>query len=200
MLAMLKPGDLSKAFKTYWDDMKKCRRVKAYWSLLHVTVCIPDICSALESNDGWSSGPRYIDWCDQWSNDPVSSVQVKLSGIDRYVIRCNVLHQGRASGGAKRLSSQYSEFCFDRPSNSNESDHMRVDGSTLHLDVGKLAEAAKNAVERWTESLEANPRTPKACNVEKHLKSLVKVTRTKVKKLRPDGITQSYLRITTSSQ
>ena len=46
---MLKQKLLDKAFQTYWEDMERCRGAKAYWCLLHVTVCFPDICAALQS-------------------------------------------------------------------------------------------------------------------------------------------------------
>lgn len=46
---MLQKGTLSSAFTIYWEDMNRCRAGKAYWCLLHVTVCLPDICAALQS-------------------------------------------------------------------------------------------------------------------------------------------------------
>ena len=64
---MLQPGMLEAAFQTYWKDMDRCCQAKAYWSLLHVTVCLPDICAALQSPDGKTDGKNrqlYISWCD----------------------------------------------------------------------------------------------------------------------------------------
>ena len=61
---MLTPGSLDSAFQIYWDEMDRCRAARTYWALLHVTICLPDICAALERRTGtenlgqWSEPPR----------------------------------------------------------------------------------------------------------------------------------------------
>ena len=89
---MLTPGSPGQAFSAYWQDMDRCRNARAFWSLLHVTICLPDICAALQSENGETKGARYISWCDKYLLNPM------LSGSERYQMRCKVLHQGRASG------------------------------------------------------------------------------------------------------
>src|SRR2546428_8678746 len=116
---MLKLGELDNAFQTYWSDMERCRKGRAYWSLLHVTVCLPDICAALQSSDARTSGRRYIDWCDRHLADAA------LSGEERYWMRCKVLHEGRASTGNP---GRYSGFAFTQPAPNGQVDHRRVEG------------------------------------------------------------------------
>src|SRR5438128_1754411 len=137
---------LAAAFKTYWDDMEKCRAAKAYWSLLHVTICLPDICAALQWPDAETTRARYIAWAEQFLHDPI------LTGAERYRMRCKVLHQGRAR---TNQPGRYSGFAFGQPSETGEVDHNRVDGSILHLDVGKLADETKAGVERWIAEITA---------------------------------------------
>lgn len=168
---MLTQGQLAKAFQPYWDDMGRCRQVRAYWSLLHVAVCLPDICSALESVDGQATRQRYSNWCDKHLIYP------QLSGAERYRMRCKVLHQGRA---ATNHPGRYTGFAFGQPLDTGAVDHMRVEAGTLHLDVGELARETQVGVESWIRQLEANPRAPEAVNVEKNLPSLVRVTRSNV--------------------
>lgn len=175
---MLKPGLLKNTFQTYWTDVDRCRAAKAYWSLLHVTVCLPDICAALESADGETKGRRYAAWCNGWMRHAM------LSGWERYGLRCKVLHQGRASGGKSR---RYSGFAFGQPSKDGGVDHMRHESGTLHLDVGQLATETRQAVDNWVQWLEANPSLAKACNVMKNLPSLVPIIRTTVWKPTPFG-------------
>ena len=164
---MLKIGDLGKAFQTYWDDMDKCRQAKAYWALLHITICLPDICGALQSADGEAHLPdTYTRWCDQYFNEPC------LTGRERYRMRCKVLHQGRAKTDQP---GRYTGFAFGQPAASWAIDHMRVDGQTLHLDVGESATETRCAVERWIKDLEAHPSSVEAANVAKNLQSLVRV-------------------------
>ena len=79
------------AFDLYWDEMKRCREAEAWWALLHVTVCLPDICAALEADNGETSLAKYVEWCNACLPNP------KLSGEERYRGRCKVLHQGRAT-------------------------------------------------------------------------------------------------------
>jgi hypothetical protein len=160
------PEALTGAFQTYWDDMERCRQAKAYWSLLHVAVCIPDICCALQSADGETRRKRYIKWCNRWLNNP------RLNGAERYRMRCKLLHQGRASRDKR---GRYAGFSFGQPSGDGVVDHMRPERRVLHLDVDELFKETKDGVERWIKSLEANPLGRKARDVEKHLKFLVKV-------------------------
>jgi hypothetical protein len=164
---MLAPGKLTTALQPYWDDMEKCRQAKAFWSLLHVTICLPDICAALESRNGETKGKLYIDWCDKYLPN------TELSGDERWTMRCKVLHQGRASTGKP---GRYTGFAFGQPADTGSEDHMRVEASTLHLDVGKLAHETKLGIQAWIRVMEGDPGSPEAINVEKNLRSLVRVT------------------------
>ena len=163
---MLTLGKLGPAFEIYWDDMDRCRKGGAYWSLLHVTVCLPDICAALQSDDGETSRTQYIAWCDQHLPDP------SLSGAERYRMRCKVLHQGRATVDQ---AGRYGGFSFAQPAATGDIDHKRLDGNTLILDVGRLSEEVRLAVGQWICRLEANPANSEAQNVERNLPTLVRV-------------------------
>lgn len=163
---MLTPGRLSSAFDIYWSDLERSRRATAYWSLLHVVVCMPDICAALESDNGDTGGSQYIDWCDRYLVDH------RLTGAERWLMRCKVLHQGRASTGRP---GRYAGFSFAQPAQTGHTDHMRVEGSTLVLDVGRLADEIKVGVEQWIRHLEANHSSRQAANVERNLPTLVQV-------------------------
>ncbi len=163
---MLTPGSLGQAFSVYWQDMNCCRTAGAYWSLLHVTVCLPDICAALQSENGEAKPARYISWCDKYLPDP------KLLGSERYRMRCKVLHQGRASIDAP---GRYDGFSFSQPTLAGQVDHLRVDGPTLIVDVGKLAEEYRAGVERWIRNLETNPGSLESCKTEEHISSLIQV-------------------------
>jgi hypothetical protein len=163
---MLKRAALETAFQVYWNDMTKCVHAKAYWSLLHVTVCIPDICAALETPGG-NVGKRYTRWCKAHLTDP------KLSADERWNMRCKVLHQGRAKTDKQ---GRYTDFAFGQPAVTGAIDHLRVDGTTLHLDVGMMAEEMRLAVVNWIGELERDPGSTNATAVERNLCSLVRVT------------------------
>jgi hypothetical protein len=163
---LLVAGQRASAFGVYWKEMERCRQSKAYWALLHVTVCIPDICGALESNNGEARRSRYIAWSNSYLPDSL------LSGAERYLMRCKVLHQGRAALGAL---GRYTGFSFAQPASTGRLDHRRIQGSTLILDAGELSKEVEAGANKWIAAVEATPSTPAALNVEKHLPSLVQV-------------------------
>ena len=51
---------LESAFHVYFDEIERCRRAEAYWALLYVLVSLPDICGALESENGWATEKKYL--------------------------------------------------------------------------------------------------------------------------------------------
>jgi hypothetical protein len=160
------PGTLDDAFTTYWDEMRLCRNTRAYWALLHITVCLPDISAALQSQNGETTAKLYKDWCNLYLNDPL------LTGTERYQMRCKVLHQGRATIDQP---GRYAGFSFGQPAPGGQVDHGRVDGKALNLDVGMLAKDTEAGVKRWIQQLETNPRSPEALNTRRNLKSLIRV-------------------------
>lgn len=165
---MLAKGRLGEAFRLYWDEMFLCESSKAYWALLHVAVCLPDICSALQSETGKTTGALYEAWCDQNLKEPV------LTGAELYRMRCKVLHQGRAS---LDKAGRYSGFSFGQPSPNGQVEHGRVVGSVLYIDVGLLAAKLRTAVDAWAARLESAPHSRPAVNAHRNLKSLVRVER-----------------------
>jgi len=164
---MLSPGALNSSFATYWSELDRCRAAGAYWALLHLTVCLPDVCAALQSDDGESAGRLYSEWCDKYVSHAM------LSGGERWRMRCKVLHQGRATTDV--INGRYVGFSFGQPSVDGHVDHMRVDGTALNLDVGHFYAETRAGVERWIQAVEATPGNTVALNVERHLGSLVRV-------------------------
>ncbi|MFN0007018.1 MAG: hypothetical protein ACKVXR_03845 [Planctomycetota bacterium] len=167
---MTSSGQLHTAFKVYFDDMDNCRKAGAWWCLLHVVLCLPDICAALESADGETKGKRYKAWCDKYVNEPW------LTGNELYQIRCRVLHQGRAK--ADRMG-RYDRFAFGHPS-SHFTDHFRLEAGCLHVDVECLMNDVLAAVDRWIADIEASPSSASARHVAAHLPALVRVTEVRV--------------------
>jgi hypothetical protein len=163
---VLSKGDLTAAFQTYWEDMRRCETGGAYWCLLHIVVCLPDICAALRASNGETNREKYIPWCDEYLQEH------RLTGAERYRMRCKVLHQGRSSTDQP---GRYSDFSFGSPSTTGQRDHLRADGATLHLDVSELAREYKSAVSQWSHAVESNPGSSEAQAVAKNLPALVRV-------------------------
>lgn len=175
--------ELESAFNIYWQDMEICRSAKAYWALLHVTVCLPDICAALQSKDGKTKGNLYIDWCEEFLPNP------KLSGEERYEMRCKVLHEGRAGIGQGK---RYDGFSFAQPPALGQVVHECVDGNALIVDIVALAEETRKGVMRWLKDLQNNPSSQKAENAKHNAKSLVH-TRVFSMRIGPDTETEAIV-------
>jgi len=166
---MLTAGTLEAAFGVYWDEMRRCRDAGAYWSLLHVTTCLPAICAAMQTDSGDTRGEDkklYTAWCDQYLQEP------RLNGVECYEMRCKILHQGRAQAAAGR----YAGFAFIQPAPAGQPYHLVVENeSKLVLDVSRLADGMQQAARRWIGVLESSPNTPAAINASRHVTSLVQV-------------------------
>jgi hypothetical protein len=166
---MLKTGVLDAAFRIYWDEMQLCRDSRTYWSLLHVTTCLPSICAAMQTDSGDTRGADrklYAEWCDRYLQEP------KLTGVECYEMRCKILHQGRAQAAAGR----YTGFAFTQPPTEGQVYHLAVEnGTKLVVDVSRLAEEMRQAVRRWISDLEARPAEAPAANAARHVASLVQV-------------------------
>src|SRR5262249_41367864 len=65
--------ELEHAFSVYFAEMERCRRGATYWALLHVVLALPDICAALESENSWATGEKYVEWCRQYCPSGVPS-------------------------------------------------------------------------------------------------------------------------------
>lgn len=161
------PGELEQAFKTYFDEMKKCADAGCYWALLHVVVVMPDICAALEHEKGdttGETGERYKDWCRRyWSS-------VAISPERRWEIRCALLHQGRTvlKGG--------DSVSYISPAPPGSSVHEYVDpreGNTT-LEVDKLAAEVTAGIRAWFGDLQSVERRKQLANVKQNLPLLAR--------------------------
>ncbi|UTH73592.1 hypothetical protein [Chromobacterium sp. IIBBL 290-4] len=70
----------------------------SYYLALFSSLTIPDICAALESEDGQANKNRYTEWFDRWISPKYRiNDEVSLSGATCYSYRCSMLHQARSS-------------------------------------------------------------------------------------------------------
>jgi hypothetical protein len=86
--------------------------LKAVSSGLHsvpifMSAAIPDICAALESEDGRTTKKRYQAWFDKWASGRMSL----MTSEDCYLLRCGLIHQGKLGG----LKGEISQIVFLLP-------------------------------------------------------------------------------------
>jgi len=52
---------------------------------------LPDICGALESEDGWATKPRFVAWWEQW----MAPRYPLMTAEDAYALRSGIVHQAK---------------------------------------------------------------------------------------------------------
>jgi hypothetical protein len=65
---------------------------RLHFLAIFVAVAIPDICAAMESQDGITNRTKYKAWYRQWLGDAFPF----LSDGQMYSLRCGIVHEGRA--------------------------------------------------------------------------------------------------------
>jgi len=118
---------------------------------IFMSAAIPDMCAALESDDGRSTAVKYQAWFEKWAAHRMSL----MTAEDCYSLRCGLIHQGRL-GGLKGAVSRVvfplpnpafvtlanckfndvyvydiSRFCSDMISSSNDWWQASKDNSTV---------------------------------------------------------------------
>jgi len=120
-----------------------------YYLAMMMTLSLPDICAALESDDGETSGSKYRAWYDTWVADGYSS----LTADDCYRIRCGVVHQGRFGHPHMR----YARVLFTVPNVKGTVFHENISNDALNLDVVIFCRDIMQCVSQWYAAKQNDP-------------------------------------------
>lgn len=109
-----------------------------YYVSIAMALSLPDMCAALESADGQTTGPKYRAWYNTWLAAKFNNITAE----DMYRLRCGVVHQGRF--GHPRM--QYSRIIFTLPGpnhfhNNIFDDALNLDARTFCLDILSVVKA-----------------------------------------------------------
>lgn len=169
--------ELKQTFQTYFDEMDKCLRAGCYWALVHLIVIMPDICGALESEDGQATFEQYKQWAECHLAGSI------LQPNEWYGLRCVLLHQGRTLGGGGR----YQNYVFSAP--LGKVVHENVPKGAVHLDVREMTKELQAAMDHWFTDIEANKNAGIVKNITRNLPALA---REHVEMRQPVGLPGSY--------
>ncbi len=122
-------------------EIEKAMDAELFYAAVVLSLMLPDICAALESDDGETRGARYKAWCETWflTNYP------RLTGEDLYNLRCGVVHQGRLG----HRNMQYARILFTVPNDQNNFFHNNIINDALNLDVMTFCNDMVRAIDRW---------------------------------------------------
>jgi hypothetical protein len=145
-------------------DIRGALDAGLYALALQGALAVVDICGALGSSNGRSTGDRFKGWFEEHLGDNYDL----LDPEDVWLLRCGILHQGRIN------SSKIDAILFTLPDGrGNVFDNNVIDGA-LNLDLRTFCRNIAAAAEVWWE---ANKNTePVATNAEH------------IVRVRPDGL------------
>lgn len=143
-----------------------------YYLSLFISLSIPDICAALESSDGKTSGTKYKKWVNNYlvSIKP-SMYGERLSADHIWLFRCALLHQGRTT----KDGIEYQRILFFEPGIETGL-HVasccivgaKTKDKSLLIDINKFCTDIISAARLWVKENEANP------NYQKNYERLIK--------------------------
>ena len=112
-----------------------------FYAAINMSLTLPDICGALESQDGKTSGLKYKAWyaahiCD---NTPW------LTAEDCYSLRCGVLHEGNFGHG----NMQYCRVIFTLPDGRNNLLINNIVNKAYLTDAVDFCTGMVAAVRQW---------------------------------------------------
>lgn len=124
-----------------FNEIERGLDARVYQLSLGMALCIPDICAALESYDGKTSGSKYRAWYDKYV-----SKELKLSSSDCYYFRCSFLHQG----STEHEKSNYDKIIFIEP-NPRITLHNNIIDNVLNIDINIFCRELVQAGRDWYE-------------------------------------------------
>lgn len=130
-------------------EVERALSAKLYYLALVLTLSLPDVCAALASDDGQTSGLKYKAWCDAW----FLPAYPQITSLDLYSMRCGVVHQGRL--GHPKM--QYARVLFTLPNTSNNVFHQNIINDALNLDAVIFCRDMAGAVARWYTAKQHDP-------------------------------------------
>lgn len=132
------------------DELDRVAEAGFCYVALSMALAIPDMCAALDSQNGETTRRKYIAWFDQWVSPKYTvgpDKRPSLSGETCYYYRCGMLHQGRAMH--EKLG--YSRILFIEPGRGLTM-HNNVLNDALNIDVPMFVRSITSSARAWIQS------------------------------------------------
>ncbi len=115
-----------------------------HYSALFLTIILPSVCAALESEDGQDNRDRYIGWYDRYCGG------LSLTGTDCYYLRCALLHQATT----QHRNADFSRVLFTFPTQTGNVIHNNVLNDALNLDIPRFCNHILAGAELWRQAVQ----------------------------------------------
>jgi len=126
---------------TILSEIDRAIDAKLYFAALALCLTLPDMCAALESSNGKSSGTKYKNWY----SENLQNNYPDITPADIWSLRCGVSHQGRFGNP----QMQYAKVLFTIPNTQGNVFHNNILNDALNLDAVIFCRDVMSAVRGW---------------------------------------------------
>jgi hypothetical protein len=141
--------------RDFLDQIEASLDSNLYYVALLVSLAIPDICGAIDSDNGQATKGKYVRWFDKYIASRYRSLRGQvLTGEDCYFFRCSMLHQG----SSQHPGSSYSRVLFIEPGATRTVAHRCVFMGALVIDVRIFCRDIISGAYEWLEEVEDSER------------------------------------------
>ncbi len=138
--------------RDYLQQIETALAANLYYVALLASLTVPDICGAINSEDGWASQQKYEGWFDRYMAPACFGV---ITGQDCYRFRCAMLHQGSSQHPAGR----YTRVIFVEPQAPGGNVlHCNILNDALNIDVRVFCLDIVRAAYSWLSEVEQTDR------------------------------------------
>ncbi|WP_447505827.1 hypothetical protein [Acinetobacter pittii] len=135
-----------------------------WYSVLFISLSLPDICGKIDEPNNKSSKERTINWFNKYLKStytrkigPEKREYTFLSGSDFYALRCAYLHEGKDDITSQKAQETLEKFKFIQPISNSFIMHRNKSGNILQLQVSEFGKEVLNAVEKWLLDIRNDP-------------------------------------------
>ncbi len=145
--------------KRFIEATNNALQSKNWYGAVYIALTLPDICAHIESDDGKTTGDKYVAWFDRYLKRKYESaigsaktIHTFLSGNDCYALRCAALHEGGSdiTSQKRREVLEKIHFTVDRGA------HLNQINSVLQLDLVTFCKDVCESVSEWENDFRAN--------------------------------------------
>lgn len=129
------------SMETILSEIELAIKAGLYYLAVAMALTLPDICAALESEDGQTSNKKYK----AWYSANLAEKYPRMTDVDCYSLRCGVLHQGRCG----HPNSQYGRVIFTIPNAQQNFFHNNILNDALNLDAPQFCADVVQSVRDW---------------------------------------------------
>lgn len=144
------------------NQIQEALNHKLYLIALQCCLTLPDICSALQSDNGKTDSKKYKKWYKDFCKS-----STYLDAKDCYLFRCSMVHQGQTIPSPKpHQHANYDRIFFLYP-NPNIVLHNNIINGVLNLDLVTFCNDMIASVNLWNKDMIATNNLNYSKNINK---------------------------------